>query len=173
MTAATGLRANSVGVDSAEIHSLLVAGLTEGISFPQQAGGFPTVVSPSTSDWLAQVNLDARQQVFQMDRLKPIVRTPLVIVTYRQMAECLGWPQRQVGWADVTALAEKPEGWNECASARPEWGMKALVVSADPKVSSTARSTLQVLYTVAAGKPAEQLTMADLEDSGVQALAHG
>ena len=162
------VRARSVTVDSAEMHAYLVARLTQGTDFPEGTGGAPTVVSPSTSSWLAQVNLDTGQQVFQMDHIRPIVRTPVVIFTYRGMAECLGWPERLVGWADIIALAESPEGWAACPTARPDWGEKPLVLFADPAVSSTARSTLQILHVVAAGKPAEQLTVEDIEDPKVR-----
>ena len=103
-----------------------------------------------------------------MDHIRPIVRTPMVIFTYRGMAECLGWPERLVGWADIIALAESPAGWATCPTARLDWGEKPLVVFADPAVSSTALSTLQILHVVAAGKPAEQLTMADTENPKVR-----
>ena len=162
------VRARSVAVDSAEMQSYLVAKLNEGSDFPAWTGGAPTVVSPSTSSWLAQINLDTDQQLFRLDRLKPIVRTPVVIFTYRGMAECLGWPEQLVGWADIIALAESPEGWAACPTARPDWAENPLVVFADPAVSSTARSTLQILHVVAAGKPAEQLTEADVRDSRVR-----
>ena len=126
----------------------MVARLTQGMDFPERAGGAPTVVSPSTSSWLAQINLDTDQQVFQLDHLKPIVRTPVVIFTYRGMAECLGWAA--------------------CPTAHRDWGDKPLVVFADPAVSSTARSTLQILHVVAAGRPAEQLTEANVWDPRVR-----
>ena len=162
------VRARSIVVDSAEMHAYLVAKLTEGTDFPARTVGAPTVVSPSTASWLAQINLDTDQQVFLLDRLKPIVRTLVVIFTYRGMAECLGWPERLVGWADIIALAESPEGWAACPTARPGWGEKPLVVFADPNVSSTARSTLQILHVVAAGKPAEQITETDVRDPKVR-----
>ena len=162
------VRARSVAVDSAKMHAYLVASLTQGTDFPDRTGGAPTVVSPSTSGWLAQVNHDTGQQVFLLDWLRPIVRTPVVIFTYRGMAECLGWPQRPVGWAEIIALAESPQGWAACPTARPEWGNEPLVAFADPAVSSTGRSTLQILHAVAAGKSAEQLTVADIEDPKVR-----
>lgn len=162
--------ADSVAVHPGRMYGDLLAGLARGIDFPVSNGGAPTVVSPSTSSLLAQVNLDAGRQVFQMDRLRPMVRTPIVIATYRGMAECLGWPEQPVGWADILDLAESPKGWTACPTARPEWDVRPRVVFPDPAADSTARSTLQLLYLAAAGKPAEQLTVADLDDPRVRDL---
>jgi Ca-activated chloride channel family protein len=162
------VHARSVTVNSGEMFDHLVAKLNRGVEFPSSTGGAPTVVSPSTSDWLVQVNAEVGRQVFDIPGLKSVVRTPVVIFTYREMAECLGWPQKAIGWTDILALAESPDGWAGCPRARAEWGRKPLVAFTDPTVSSTARSTLQVLHAVAAHKPADQLTVADVEDPEVQ-----
>jgi Ca-activated chloride channel homolog len=161
------IHARSVTVNSGEMYDHLVRKLTRGVEFPSSTQGAPTVVSPSTSDWLAQVNLEVGQPVFA-DDLKPIVRTPVVIFTYREMAECLGWPQQPIGWADIIALAERPSGWAECPTAKVEWGRKPLVAFTDPAISSTARSTLQLLNLAGAGKPAEQFRPADVNDPQVR-----
>ncbi len=161
------VHARSVTVNSGEMYGHLVRKLTQGVEFPASTQGEPTVVSPSTSDWLGQVNLEAGRPVFDIDRLKPVVRTPVVIFTYRGMAECLGWPQQPIGWADIIALAERPAGWADCPTARVEWGRKPLVAFTDPAISSTARSTLQLLNIAGAGKPAEQFTPADVNDPKV------
>jgi Ca-activated chloride channel homolog len=162
------IHAHAVTVNSGEMFDHLVRRLTQRVEFPPSTQGAPTIVSPSTSDWLAQVNLEAGHQVFDIEHLKPIVRTPVVIFTYRQMAECLGWPQQPIGWADIIALAERPEGWASCPGARVEWGRKPLVAFTDPTISSTARSTLQLLHIAGSGKPAEQFTPADVDDPKVQ-----
>jgi Ca-activated chloride channel family protein len=162
------VRARSVTVNSGEMYDHLVRKLTRGVDFPSATQGAPTVVSPSTSDWLAQVNLEAGRQVFDVGQVKSIVRTPVVIFTYRGMAECLGWPQQPIGWSDIVALAERPAGWADCPTARVEWGRKPLVAFTDPAISSTARSTLQLLNIAGADKPAEQFTPADVNDPRVR-----
>ena len=161
------VRARSVTVNSGEMYDHLVRKLARGVEFPASTQGAPTVVSPSTSDWLAQVNLEVGRPVFSAE-LKSIVRTPVVIFTYRGMAECLGWPQQPIGWADIIALAERPSGWADCPTAKVEWGRKPLVAFTDPAISSTARSTLQLLNIAGSGKPAEQFTPADVNDSRVR-----
>lgn len=100
--------ARSVTVNSGEMYDHLIRKLTQNIEFPAATLGGPTVVSPSTSDWLGQVNLEAGRPIFDLANAKPIVRTPVVIFTYREMAECLGWSQKAIGWGDIISLAENP-----------------------------------------------------------------
>lgn len=161
------VRARSVTVNSGEMYDHLVRKLTRGVEFPGSTQGGPTVVSPSTSDWLAQVNLEVGRPIFSAE-LKSIVRTPVVIFTYREMAECLGWPQQPIGWSDIIALAERPAGWADCPTAKVEWGRKPLVAFTDPAISSTARSTLQLLNIAGSGKPAEQFSPADVNDPSIR-----
>ncbi|MSQ14287.1 MAG: VWA domain-containing protein [Dehalococcoidia bacterium] len=156
------VNARSVTVNSGDMYKLLIAKLNQNAEFPSSAIGPPTVVSPSTSDWLAQVNLEVGHKVFDVDNLKSIVRTPVVIFTYKEMAECLGWPQRAIGWSEILNLAESADGWAACPTAKVEWGKKPLVAFTDPTVSSTARSTLQLLTLAAAGVPAEQFRPSDV-----------
>ncbi|MBI3964410.1 MAG: substrate-binding domain-containing protein [Chloroflexi bacterium] len=162
------VQARSVTVNSGEMYDHLVRRLAQGVEFPPATQGSPTIVSPSTSDWLAQVNHEVGRPVFDVANLKAIVRTPVVIFTYREMAECLGWPQRAVGWNDIVQLAENPQGWTSCPTARVTWGQKPLVAFTDPAVSSTARSTLQLLHAVGAGKSADQLSVGDVQDPKVR-----
>jgi Ca-activated chloride channel family protein len=162
------VQAKSVTVNSGEMYTHLVRRLNQGVAFPERTGGEPTVVSPSTSDWLAQVNLDTRRPVFDFAEMPSIVRTPVVIFTFREMAECLGWPAKPIGWSDIIALKESPQGWAACPTAKAEWGRKPRVAFTDPAVSSTARSTLQLLYQAAAGKSGSNLTLADVRSAKTQ-----
>jgi Ca-activated chloride channel family protein len=162
------VRASSVTVESSEIYSRMVAALNTGKESLSSTEGRPTAVSPSTSSWLSQINLDTGQQVFRMDIIRPIARTPVIIVTCWGLAECLGWPDNPVSWSDLIELAESVQGWSACPTARPEWGEKPLVVLGEPEVNSAARSTLQILNVVAAGKPAEDLTVWDVDSLEVR-----
>jgi Ca-activated chloride channel family protein len=49
-----------------------------------------------------------------------LVLSPVVIATWKPMAEALGWGQKPVGWADVLALARDPRGW--AGHGHAEWG---------------------------------------------------
>lgn len=161
------VHAYSVPVSSEDIQDHLLENLNHAAGFPDDLGA-PTVVSPSTSAWLALINLEARRQVFQMKRLRPIARTPLVVLTYREMAECLGWPVQLIGWTDILALSENPEGWAACPTARAEWGQLPLLVMPDPASTYAGRSTLEVFHSIASGKPTEQLGVSDVRDSDVR-----
>lgn len=156
------VQAKSVTVNSGEMYTHMLRKLNQGVAFPDKTGGNPTVLSPSTSDWLAQVNLDTRKQVFDFANMPPIVRTPVVIFTFREMAECLGWPDKAIGWSDIIALKESAQGWAACPTAKAEWGRKPKVAFTDPAVSSTARSTLQLLYQAAVGKSGPNLSEEDV-----------
>ena len=50
----------------------------------------------------------------------PLVLSPVVIATWKPMAEALGWPAKSVGWADIAALATSKEGW--ARYGKPQWG---------------------------------------------------
>ena len=165
------VQARPVSVDPTKMRDALVAKFNDGTDFPQWMLGAPTVISPVNSGWLVQINGDIKQDIFQLDQFRPIVRTPIVILTYRGMAECLGWPEHPIGWIDIITLAENPEGWRVCPTARPEWGEKPLVAFAGPEGSSISGSVRQILHIIAAGKAAEELTPADVDDPGVRTLA--
>ncbi len=80
------------------------------------------------------------------------------------MAECLGWPDAELGYADILDLSADPEGWAaypDCA--RTEWGSQPLLAFTNPSTSTSGRNVLVSLYSIAAGKPPGELTVADIE----------
>ncbi len=163
------VQARAVPMPSAVMYDHLVAKVDRGTAFPLEIG-LPIVVSPSNSDWLGQINLNTGREIFQLDHLRPIVRTPVVIATHRGTAECLGWPERPVGWADLIALTDNPEVWAACPAAASDWGKQPPLDFGDPATSSTARSVLQALLLVGAGKLAEEFSPEDLEGPSVEEL---
>jgi Ca-activated chloride channel family protein len=88
----------------------------------------PQVWTPTSSLWLGQLT----EQAAAADRsglpagaeFSSIAQSPLVIAMPRPMAEALGWPQAQVGWSDLLALAQDPAGWGSLG--HPEWGRFSL-----------------------------------------------
>ena len=117
-----------------------LTGLTGGYVKP---GYSPTVVTPSSAHWLVTVNHEVGENLVDLDSAQSIVRPIIGIVTYEEMARCLGWPDKELGYADILALR------------------------ADPTTSSTGRSLLLGLYSIAAGKPPEELTLEDVNDPKV------
>ena len=93
---------------------------------------------------------------------KSLARTWIGIATLREMAQCLGWPDREIGFGDIIALRANPRGWASCPTARAEWGQTPLLSFTDPDSSSTGRSMIYSLYSIAAGKSPDQLTPSDV-----------
>ena len=142
-----------------------LTGLTGGYVKPGYAD--PTIVTPSSDHWPVTVNHEVGRNVVDLSSARSIVRPIIGIVTYEEMARCLGWPERELGYADILALRADPEGWARYDCARPQWGQRPLVAYTDPTTSSTGRSLLLGLYSIAAGKPPEELTLEDVNDPKV------
>ncbi|MBI4332356.1 MAG: VWA domain-containing protein [Chloroflexi bacterium] len=127
----------------------------------------PTIVTPQSAEWLNRVTQGLGRPAVDTGKSRSIARSQVGIVTYREMAEALGWPNKDIGYADLVALRNDPKGWASYPGARAEWGQKPLLSFTDPTTSSTGRSALFSLYAIAAGKPVDQLTPADITDPNV------
>ena len=124
----------------------------------------PTIVTPSGAHWLVGVNHQAGYMAVNPDAARSIARAYVGIVTYREMAECLGWPEKELGFADIIELRADPRGWEKYDCADPLWGKQPLVAYTDPRTSSTGRSVLLSLYAIAADKLPEELEIDDVYD---------
>ncbi len=140
-------------------------GITDGYVLPNYSD--PTIVTPSSAHWLVDVNYELGHEVVDLAAAPSIVRPVIGIVTYEDMARCLGWPEQELGFADILALRADPEGWAAYPCAKAEWGQRPLMAFTDPATSSTGRSLLLALYAIAAGKLPEDLTAADVTDPKV------
>ena len=87
----------------------------------------PTIVTPSSAHWLVRVNHQVGRNVVDPDTARSIARAFIGIVTYKEMAECLGWPDKELGYADILELRSDPDGWSKYPCAEPSWGSKPLV----------------------------------------------
>lgn len=123
----------------------------------------PVIWTPSSSLWgrlltqTADVTWVPRQSV-------SMVRTPLVIAMWEDQAQALGWPAKQLGWADILAEARNAEGWAKYG--HPEWGPFRLGHT-NPDFSTSGLSAVAAEYYAATGKT-EGLTLADVEDPTVR-----
>ena len=81
------------------------------------------LVSPASAAFIDLGNAESRAKTGRplIERTDNLVLSPVVIATWKPMAEALGWPGKPVGWSDVLALAKDPQGW--AAHAHPEWGL--------------------------------------------------
>jgi Ca-activated chloride channel family protein len=156
-----------VSINSGPMSDHLIRKLREQVDFPLNVPA-PHIVSPSVDHWLSRVNFATGLQVFDLDSTKDLALSPVVIATYEEMARALGWPNKALGWEEIIALSQSPEGWAKYQAAKVEWGRKPLLAWTDPFVSSTARSALFAAYVAAARKPADQLSVGDIHRAEVQ-----
>ncbi len=83
----------------------------------------PTVWSPASSVYLPvgdQLWREKHGSELWEGSPKDLVLSPVVIAMWRPMAEALGWPDKPLGWSDISELAISEEGW--AAYGYPEWG---------------------------------------------------
>jgi Ca-activated chloride channel family protein len=95
--------------------------------------------------------------------------TPLVIAMPRPMAQALGWPDTPIGYADLLALAQDPNGW--ASKGHPEWGAFKLGKT-NPNFSTSALSATTAQYYAAANKTAD-LSLEDVNRPEVEAFNRG
>jgi len=127
----------------------------------------PVIVTPSSAHWLVTTNYEVGRTVVDLEASDIIVRPVIGIVTHEEMARCLGWPEKEIGYADIIALRDDPLGWARYPDAKIEWGQKPLLAFTDPTTSSTGRSLHLALYSFAANKAPEDLTIEDVYDEDV------
>lgn len=83
----------------------------------------PVVWSPASDIYIPVANLEWRKthaDDLVVGKPNDLVLSPVVIAMWQPMAEALGYPQKQLGWADIAALATSADGWE--AFGYPEWG---------------------------------------------------
>ncbi len=80
---------------------------------------------------------------------KPFMVTPLVIAMPKPMADALGYPATPIGFGDLLALAQDPDGW--ASKGHPEWGAFKLGKT-NPNFSTSGLSATIAQYYAATGK---------------------
>jgi Ca-activated chloride channel family protein len=124
-------------LDSPEAMAALATGWTD-----PNLGPRPDVWVPASSTWASELELQlsAARRPGLLSAERPSVATsPLVIAMPKPMAQALGWPQQNLGWADLVAALKNPDGWS--AFGHPEWGQFKLGKT-DPKLSEAGLGAL-------------------------------
>jgi Ca-activated chloride channel family protein len=132
--------------------------IVEGWPDPEVNGPPPVVWSPAASGWAAIVNERAGTELAPAGT--PFMLTPLVIAMPQPMAEALGYPDTPIGFADLVALAQDPEGWGSVG--HPEWGPFRLGKT-NPNYSTSGLNFTIAEYYAATGKTFG-LTTEDIAD---------
>jgi Ca-activated chloride channel family protein len=123
-------------------------------------------VTPAADYWLEDINHAARQAIVQTPPDAASVAHAWVgIVTLWDMADCLGWPRREIGFADIVKLRLGDMPW-ACATPRPEWASPRLVFTT-PRSSTTGRGVLATLLAISTQKAPEQVTLDDVRSPAV------
>lgn len=131
-------------------------------------GPRPVIWSPAASTWGAVLNQHAGREVTDPAAAK-LMLSPLVIAMPRPMAEALGWPDTPIGFADILALAQNPQGWG--AKGHPEWGPFRLGKT-NPNFSTSGLAAL-VAQAYAATNKTSGLSSEDLDNPAVGQFATG
>jgi Ca-activated chloride channel family protein len=118
----------------------------------------PVAWSPASSLWGRLLNYEVDATLTAEDA-PSIVRTPLVIAMWEPMARALGWPEEEIGFADILALARSDEGW--AAYGKPQFGDFKLVHT-NPDFSTSGLSAVVAEYYAATGKT-KGLTESDID----------
>ena len=125
----------------------------------------PVIWSPASNGWAGIVNQRVGRVMSPIG--KPFMLTPLVIAMPKPMAEALGYPDKPLGFADIVALANNPDGW--AAYGHPEWGVFKLGKT-NPNLSTSGLNFTIAEYYAATGKTSG-LTVEDLQRPEVQQFA--
>lgn len=95
---------------------------------------------------------------------EPLVLSPIVIAMWKPMAEALGWPTKQISWADLMKVATDPKGWG--TRGAPEWGRFKFAHTHPEFSNSGYQAILAEAY--AGAKKQRELTLADLDAKPTQ-----
>ena len=159
-------KSGSSGVVAEGIRNALIAPNNERIEKP-------TIYSPSVRHWLALVNYQTGQRVFDVDAAISTANAPVVMAIWESRLNALKAknPGVEIGWKELVELFNAPDGWRSYGVP----GRKTVYYGhTDPQVSSTALSTLIAEFYAssrynAGNTSAARLTDAQVSDPKVQA----
>jgi Ca-activated chloride channel family protein len=132
----------------------------------------PTIYGPSVSHWLALVNYETGQQVFDLADSPPTALAPVVMAIWESRLRAIrdkngGQP---VGWEELLQVMNSPNGWADYGIP----GARTTVYygHTDPYISSTALSTLIAEFYASArynaGEEIRRLEMDQVRNEDVQ-----
>lgn len=131
----------------------------------------PVLWSPSVRHWLALVNHQTGQRVFDVDGAPATAVAPVVMAIWESRLKALQAKHgSEIGWEELLAVFNTPDGWNAYGlGGRPS----VYYGHTDPRVSSTALSTLMAEFYAssrynAGNTNASVLTLSQVNDPKVQ-----
>jgi Ca-activated chloride channel family protein len=132
----------------------------------------PTLWSPSVRHWLALVNYQSGQRVFDVNGAPATAVAPVVIAIWESRLKAIQAknPGQEIGWEELLEVFNDPNGWASYGiPGRPS----VYYGHTDPRVSSTALSTLMSEFYAstrynAGNTNATALTLNDINNPQVQ-----
>ena len=134
----------------------------------------PTIFEPSVSHWLALVNQQTGQQIFDLADSPSTALAPVVMAIWQSRLDAIQKKNggKPVGWEELMAVMDSPNGWADYGIT----GDRTTVYygHTDPYISSTALSTLIAEFYSSARYNGGQtdlrkLDMKTVRDTAVQA----
>ena len=144
-----------------DLSSRVLRGVPANRAFPD-----PTILSTSADHWLVSGNYAAGRTLVDLSKAKSVATTWIGIVTYRDMAECLGWPNKEIGYADIIALRDDPRGWAATPARRPSGASSRWSPSRTRPPRAPAAVSSSASMPLRRASP-EQLSVADVNDPKV------
>jgi Ca-activated chloride channel family protein len=139
--------------------------LQQGWPDPDSNGPAPVIWSPAATAWGAILNQRVGREMAPPG--DAFLLTPLVIAMPKPMADALGYPTNPIGFSDIVALANDPQGWAKYG--HPEWG-KFKLGKTNPNFSTSGLNfTIAEYY--AATQKTSGLTSEDLDRPEVEDFA--
>lgn len=145
---------------SGEAQAAILAGEVQPVVYSPASGAYVTLLNDA---WMTP-SRGHRKALAPAG--EPLVLSPIVIATWKPMAEALGWPAKALGWSDLIKVATQPAGWG--AYGHPEWGRFKLGHTHPEYSNSGLLAVLAEAY-AGAGKT-RGLAPADLDGKGVVSL---
>ena len=129
-----------------------------------------TVYSPASSAYINLINDAFKAKSATAKTIAPtgdvLLTSPVVIAVWKPMATALGWPQKNVSWADLAKFGADPKGWSKFGF--PEWGQLKLGHT-HPEYSNSGLLAILAEAYAGAGKT-RGLTLADLDAAPTKKL---
>jgi Ca-activated chloride channel homolog len=122
----------------------------------------PALWSPASRIWIPLINDEWAQKQGKdliTEQCKDAVLSPVVVMMWKPMAEALGWPNKDLGWADIAKIATSANGWADYG--KPQLGAFRFGHT-HPDYSNSGLQTIIAMTYAATGKQ-RGLTVADVQ----------
>jgi Ca-activated chloride channel family protein len=163
---------NCYGISIAPMASGIAESRLTETSWDPVWGPAPDAWSPAASTWLELLRFDRaaqdRPDILAAEN-ESVISTPIVLAMPEPKARALGWPDAEIGWADLLELAQSPGGW--ASKGHPEWGAFKMGKT-NPNVSTSGLSATVGTFVAATGTSSD-LTLDTLKDPRVREFVAG